>query len=100
MISVVRAIGTLLEKVGLSLQAMTAEEIMCWISIMVAFFVAVTLAAALIAIVLDWWEIAGRYRMAVFVKDRTADFKEWKDNRARLKRLKAAHRANFDNKRR
>lgn len=97
---IVKAIGTVLETVGIRLQNMTEAELACWTSVAMAFCVVAVLITVLVAIVLDWWEIAGRYVTAVFFKDRAADFLEWKERRARLKRLKAAHRANYDGKRR
>ena len=99
MVKVVRAIGAVLEVVGVRLQGMTDAELECWISVVMAFCVLAVLVTVLVAIVFDWWEIAGRYVAAVYFKDRAADFLEWKERRARLKRLKAAHRANFDKRR-
>lgn len=95
MLEIVKAIGIVLETVGIRLQNMTEAELACWTSVVIAFCVAAILIAVLVAIVFDWWEIAGRYVAAVYFKDRAADFLEWKERRARLKRLKAAHRANF-----
>lgn len=98
-IKAVRAIGAIFEAAGVRLQGMTDAELACWGSVIIAFGVAAVLVTALVAIVFNWWEIAGRYVVAIFIKDRAADFREWKERRARLQRLKAAHRANFDKRR-
>ena len=91
----VRAFGVVIEKAGASLQTVTGDDILWFVCVILVGLVAVALVVLWAAVALDWWEIAGRYVTAVFFKDRAADFLEWKERRARLKRLKAAHRANF-----
>ena len=94
------AFGGILEKAGVSLQTVTGDDILWFVCVVLAVLAAVALMVLWTAVALDWWEIAGRFRVAVFVKDCAADFREWCEIRARLRRLKAVHRANFNNNRR
>ena len=92
----VRAFGAVMERAGASLQTVTGDDILWLGCVILVLIVGIFLAAVWTAIFIDWWKIAGRYRVSVFLKDRAAELREWHDIQARLKRIKRVYRANFN----
>ncbi len=92
----VRAFGAVMEKAGVSLQTVTGDDILWFGCVILVLIVGIFLAAVWTAIFIDWWKIAGRYIVSVFLKDRAAELREWYETRARLKRIKKVCRAYFN----
>ena len=91
MITVVRAMGIALEKAGVLMQTITGDDILWFFCVITAGLVAVALMVLWTAVALDWWEIAGRYSVAVYLKDRAAELRKWYETQARLKRVKRVY---------
>ena len=89
MVSVVRAMGIALERAGVLMQAITGDDLLWLGCVILVFCVAVTLIVLWTAIIVDWWNIAGRYIISVFIKDRALEFRKWRDNCKRLQRVRA-----------
>ena len=90
------AFGGILEKAGASLQTVTGDDILWLGCVILVLTVGIFLAAVWTAIFIDWWRIAGRYIVSVFLKDRAAELREWYETQARLRRIKRVCRANFN----
>lgn len=88
MVSVVRAMGIALERAGVLMQAITGDDLLWLGCVILVFCVAVTLIVLWTAITVDWWNIAGRYIVAVFLKDRAAELRRWKENWSRVQRVR------------
>ena len=91
MVSVVWAVGKVLEKAGENMQTVTGDDILWFVCVILVGMVAVALVVLWTAVALDWWEIAGRYIVAVFLKDRAVELRKWYETQARLKRVKRVY---------
>ena len=92
MVSVVWAVGKVLEKAGENMQTVTGDDILWFVCVILVGMVAVALVVLWTAVALDWWEIAGRYIVAVFLKDRAAELRRWKENWSRVQRVRIIYR--------
>ena len=88
----VRAFGAVMERAGASLQTVTGDDILWFVCVILVGLVAVALVVLWAAVALDWWEIAGRYMVAVFLKDRAAELRRWKENWSRVQRVRIIYR--------
>ena len=84
----VRAFGEVMEKAGISLQTVTGDDILWFVCVILVGMVAVALVVLWTAVALDWWEIVGRYIVAVFLRDRAAELRRWKENWSRVQRVR------------
>lgn len=92
MVSVVWAVGKVLEKAGENMQTVTGDDILWFVCVILVGMVAVALVVLWTAVALDWWEIAGRYIVAVFLKDRAVELRRWKENWSRVQRVRIIYR--------